>query len=172
MPDFAGPSFINVCHLRFAEESSNLWFDAFTPEEQTELLTRDTLAATNSEIYAHARQIAEECDNEDLVTRMQSVDTRLYLAEDILTKVDRASMAVSLEVRAPFLDPRIAEFSAALPLEYKLNGSNGKYILKKTVENLLPKSIVKRPKKGFGIPIAEWLKGKLNPLARDLLAPD
>ena len=92
------------------------------------------------------------------------------MAEDILTKVDRASMAVSLEVRAPFLDPRVAEFASSLPLEYKLNGSNGKYILKKAVEKLLPKTVTKRAKKGFGIPIAEWLRGKLNPLAHDLLS--
>ena len=92
----------------------HVWFGSFTPEEQTDLLTREALAVSDGEIYARD-QIAEECDNEDLVTRMQSVDTRLYLAEDILTKVDRASMAVSLEVRAPFLDPRVAEFAASLP---------------------------------------------------------
>jgi asparagine synthase (glutamine-hydrolysing) len=95
-----------------------------------------------------------------------------YMAEDILTKVDRASMAVSLEVRAPFLDPRVAQYAASLPIEYKLKGNKGKYILKKAVEDLLPKEILKRPKKGFGIPIAEWLKGRLNPLMHDLLAPE
>ena len=63
-----------------------------------------------------------------------------------------------------------AEFASSLPLSYKLNGSRGKHILKKAVEKLLPKSIIKRPKKGFGIPIADWLKGKLNPLAHDLLS--
>jgi asparagine synthase (glutamine-hydrolysing) len=103
---------------------------------------------------------------------MQFLDMNFYMAEDILTKVDRASMAVSLEVRAPFLDPRVAQFAASLPLEYKLKGSKGKYILKKAVEPLLPKNILQRPKKGFGIPIAEWLKGRLNPLMRDLLAPE
>jgi asparagine synthase (glutamine-hydrolysing) len=95
-----------------------------------------------------------------------------YMAEDILTKVDRAAMAVSLETRAPFLDPRVAQFAAALPLEYKLKGSNGKYILKKAVEDLLPQTILDRPKKGFGIPIAEWLKGRLNSLMHDLLSPE
>ena len=64
---------------------------------------------------------------------MQSLDTQLYLAEDILTKVDRASMAVSLEVRAPFLDPRVAEFAASLPANYKLRGRKTKYILKRAI---------------------------------------
>jgi asparagine synthase (glutamine-hydrolysing) len=94
------------------------------------------------------------------------------MAEDILTKVDRASMAVSLETRAPFLDPRIGEFAASLPLEYKLKGNKGKYILKRAVEDLLPRSILTRSKKGFGIPIAAWLKGRLNPLMHDLLTPE
>ena len=102
---------------------------------------------------------------------MQYLDMNFYMAEDILTKVDRASMAVSLETRAPFLDPRIGQFAASLPLEYKLRGNKGKYILKKSVEGLLPRSILHRSKKGFGIPIAEWLKGRLNQLMHDLLAP-
>lgn len=150
----------------------HVWFGSFTPEEQTELLTADALAASDNDIYAQARQFADECDNEDQVTRMQSVDTRLYLAEDILTKVDRASMAVSLEVRAPFLDPRVAEFAASLPPNYKLRGHKTKYILKKAVHELLPPFVTKRGKKGFGVPVAEWLKVKLRPLARDLLSPE
>jgi asparagine synthase (glutamine-hydrolysing) len=102
---------------------------------------------------------------------MQFLDINFYMAEDILTKVDRASMAVSLEVRAPFLDPRVAQFAAQIPLEFKLKGSRGKHILKKAVEPFLPKNILQRPKKGFGIPIAEWLKHRLNPLMHELLEP-
>lgn len=150
----------------------HVWFGSFTPEEQQQLLTPEALAASDSEIYAEARAIAEECDNDDLVIRMQSVDTRLYLAEDILTKVDRASMAVSLEVRAPFLDPRVAEFAASLPCNYKLRGLTTKYILKKAVHDMLPPFVTRRGKKGFGVPVAEWLKEKLRPLARDLLSPE
>jgi asparagine synthase (glutamine-hydrolysing) len=137
-----------------------------------ELLTPEALAGTNSDIYVQAREFAEECDSRDLVTLLQSVDTRLYLAEDILTKVDRASMAVSLEVRAPFLDPRVAEFAASLPSHYKLRGHKTKYILKKAVNDMLPPFVTRRGKKGFGVPVAEWLKGKLRPLARDLLSPE
>jgi asparagine synthase (glutamine-hydrolysing) len=150
----------------------HVWFGSFTPEEQQQLLTFETLAASDEDIYAQARGMAEECEVDDLVTRMQSLDTRLYLAEDILTKVDRASMAVSLEVRAPFLDPRVAEFAASLPSSYKLRHGKTKRVLKRAVKDLLPGFVIRRGKKGFGVPVAEWLKLKLRPLARDLLAPE
>jgi asparagine synthase (glutamine-hydrolysing) len=150
----------------------HVWFGSFTPLEQEQLLTPEAKLASDGEIYAAARAIADECNNDDLVTRMQSVDTRLYLAEDILTKVDRASMAVSLEVRAPFLDPRVAEFAASLPRDYKLRGLKTKYILKKAVRDMLPAFVTRRGKKGFGVPVAEWLKVKLRPLTRDLLSPE
>src|SRR5207253_6841674 len=77
---------------------------------------------------------------------------------------------VSLEVRAPFLDPRVGEYAASLPADYKLRGSTTKYILKRAVRELLPPFVTKRGKKGFGVPVAEWLKGRLKPLAHDLLS--
>jgi asparagine synthase (glutamine-hydrolysing) len=150
----------------------HIWFGSFTPEEQQRLLTPDALAQTDSDIYRDARAMMEQCEEPDLIKQMQNLDTRLYLAEDILTKVDRASMAVSLEVRAPFLDPRVAEFAASLPTNYKLRGQKTKYILKKAVDELLPRFVTRRSKKGFGVPVAEWLKVKLRPLARDLLSPE
>ena len=148
------------------------FFGSFSLGEQQNVLSKDVLAQTSNDIYRDAKDLLKICDAANEIEQMQFLDLNFYLAEDILTKVDRASMAVSLEVRAPFLDPRIAEFAASIPLEYKLKGSQGKYILKKAMENLLPKNILHRPKKGFGIPIAEWLKGRLNPLMRELLAPD
>jgi asparagine synthase (glutamine-hydrolysing) len=150
----------------------HIWFGSFTPEEQQHLLTRDALAETDGDIYRQARAMMSECGEQDLVKSMQDLDTRLYLAEDILTKVDRASMAVSLEVRAPFLDHRVAEFAASLPSSYKLRGHKTKYILKKAVDEMLPRFVTRRGKKGFGVPVAEWLKFKLRPLARDLLSPE
>jgi asparagine synthase (glutamine-hydrolysing) len=150
----------------------HIWFGSFNPAEQEELLTPEVLRNSDGDIYRQARLMLNECDSSDVVEQMQSLDTRLYLAEDILTKVDRASMAVSLEVRAPFLDPRVAEFAASLPVNYKLRGRKTKYILKRAIEDFLPPFVTRRGKKGFGVPVAEWLKGKLRPLARDLLSPD
>ena len=150
----------------------HIWFGSFNPAEQKLLLTPEVLQTTDADIYCEARTMVAECDSTDVVEQMQSLDTRLYLAEDILTKVDRASMAVSLEVRAPFLDPRVAEFAASLPASYKLRGRKTKYILKRAIEGHLPSFVTRRGKKGFGVPVAEWLKGKLRPLARDLLSPE
>jgi asparagine synthase (glutamine-hydrolysing) len=151
----------------------HVWFGSFTPDEQAMLLTAEARGASDGDIYREARRILEEeCDADNTTERMQNLDTRLYLAEDILTKVDRASMAVSLEVRAPFLDTRVAEYAASLPVDYKLRGRTTKYILKRAVSGLLPPFVTRRGKKGFGVPVAEWLKGKLRPLARDLLSPE
>jgi asparagine synthase (glutamine-hydrolysing) len=147
------------------------WFGSFAADDQRSLLTENVLSNTSGDIYAGPRGLLALCDATDEIERMQYLDINFYMAEDILTKVDRASMAVSLETRAPFLDPRIGEFAASLPLDYKLRGNKGKYILKKAVEGLLPRSILTRSKKGFGIPIAAWLNGRLNPLMHDLLSP-
>lgn len=147
------------------------WFGSFPIDWQEDLLSRNVLENTSGDIYKGAKDLLKICDARNEIEQMQFLDMNFYMAEDILTKVDRASMAVSLEVRAPFLDPRVAQFAAQMPVEYKLRGRKGKYILKKAVEPFLPKNILHRPKKGFGIPIAEWLKGRLNPLMHDLLAP-
>lgn len=148
------------------------WFGSFTLDEQKQLLTEDALTGSSGDIYADAKEMLKICDADSEIEQMQYLDMNFYMAEDILTKVDRASMAVSLETRAPFLDPRVGQFAASLPLDYKLRGSKGKHILKKSVEGLLPANILHRSKKGFGIPIAEWLKTLLNPLMHEMLAPD
>lgn len=148
------------------------WFGSFTLDEQKQLLTEDALTGSSGDIYADAKEMLKICDADSEIEQMQYLDMNFYMAEDILTKVDRASMAVSLETRAPFLDPRVGQFAASLPLDYKLRGSKGKHILKKSVEGLLPANILHRSKKGFGIPIAEWLKTLLNPLMHDMLSPE
>ena len=108
----------------------------------------------------------------DRTSLLQFLDLKLYLQEAILVKVDRASMACSLEVRAPFLDHELVEFVMGLPSSLKLKGFTSKYIFKKAMESFLPKEVIHRKKKGFGVPIAKWVKGPLKGLFEDLLASD
>ncbi|HKP69442.1 MAG TPA: asparagine synthase (glutamine-hydrolyzing) [Pyrinomonadaceae bacterium] len=148
------------------------WFGSFSTDQHEKLFSKDVIAATNKDIYTAVRELVNASDARQIVERMQYADINYYLAEDILTKVDRAAMAVSLETRAPFLDPRVGQFAASIPVEYKLQGKSGKVILKEAMKDLLPHEILHRPKKGFGIPIAEWLKGRLNSLMHDMLSPE
>jgi asparagine synthase (glutamine-hydrolysing) len=103
--------------------------------------------------------------------RMMYCDAVSYLPDDILAKVDRASMAVSLETRVPFLDHRVAELAARIPLELKVQGGRGKHIIRKLLDGLVPSELIERPKAGFAIPVGEWIKGPLRPWAEDLLDP-
>jgi len=148
------------------------WFGSFAVEQHEKLFTKEVLAQTEADIYRGVRELVDASDAKNIIERAQYADINYYLAEDILTKVDRSAMAVSLETRAPFLDPRVGQFAASIPVEYKLKGKSGKVILKEAMKDLLPHDILHRPKKGFGIPIAEWLKGRLNPLMRGMLAPE
>ncbi len=106
---------------------------------------------------------------DDPIVRAQYADIKLYLADDILTKVDRASMAVSLEVRCPLLDHRLMELAARMPSSLKLRGREGKYIFKRAMSGLLPPEVLNRRKQGFVVPLAEWLRGELRELAESLL---
>lgn len=170
--DFKAKRFVNSVAEGDLVKRHHSFFGSFTTKEQENLLTDAVKAQNGADVYEEARHWFDVCDADNLTEKMQFLDQKFYLAEDILTKVDRAAMAVSLETRAPFLDYRVAEFAASLPENYKLNGGKTKFILKKAVAPLLPETILKRPKKGFGIPVAKWLKTKLNPLARDLLSAE
>jgi asparagine synthase (glutamine-hydrolysing) len=103
--------------------------------------------------------------------RMMYRDATTYLPDDILAKVDRASMAVALETRVPFLDHRVADFAARIPLDLKIGGGQGKLILRKLLASLVPPELVERPKSGFQLPVGDWLKGPLRVWAEDLLDP-
>jgi len=109
---------------------------------------------------------------DDQTSQQLYVDIKTYLVDDILVKVDRMSMATSLEARVPFLDHRFVELSARIPSDMKLRNKQTKYILKKAMEDLLPHDILYRGKEGFSIPIKNWLKSDLKPMMTDVLAAD
>lgn len=107
-----------------------------------------------------------------IVERAMATDIRTYLVDDILTKVDRASMAYSLEARVPLLDHRIVEFAAGLPMEFKVRGGETKHLLRKVLYGMVPKKLLDRPKMGFGIPVNRWLRNELRPLLSEYLGKE
>ena len=105
----------------------------------------------------------------DPVDQMMATDVETYLPDDLLVKMDIATMAHSVEARSPFLDHRLMEFAAALPVENKLQGATGKLLLRGALRRILPSEILTRPKKGFGVPLARWFREAHRELLSDVL---
>lgn len=150
-----------------------LWMGSFGPHDKA-LLFRpqilDTLAGHDT--FELVREHIKKAKANHPLHAILYLDAKLYLQDDLLVKVDRASMANSLEVRVPFLDHTCVDFITRLPPEFKLNRLKTKYLLKKSARPFLPRKIINRPKKGFGIPVAKWIKGELKELFQDTFASD
>jgi asparagine synthase (glutamine-hydrolysing) len=143
------------------------WKEIFSAERRGTLLGAGVPHWDPLDLY---RERYAETAGAEPLGRMQDVDLGIYLADDLLVKTDRLSMAHSLELRVPFLDQRVAEFALALPTRLKVRGLAKKRLLRQALAPLLPKEVVRGRKQGFSIPLAAWLRGPLEPFARDVLS--
>jgi asparagine synthase (glutamine-hydrolysing) len=145
------------------------WLGSFLDEEKDKLLQEWTKPVLR-ETYYQAYEFAKQCDANLPLNQILYDDMKMYLEGDILYKVDRASMAASLEVRVPFLNRAAVQYITELPINLKLHRFSSKYLLKKCMSRRLPKSIIQRSKKGFNMPVAYWLNHDLTELLADLLS--
>lgn len=150
-----------------------LWRGAFNNREKKELLSPELQRELeNHNTFEDIFRYVKESGLTKELERILFLSMKLYLQDNNLVTVDRASMANGLEVRCPFLDREFVEFVCRLPMDYKLNGLKTKYLLKKAAEGFLPKKIVYRQKKGFGIPVSKWLTGDLKEFMSDYLSEE
>ena len=149
------------------------WMTFLGPAAKRLLYTQALQAELiDSDVYQPVRACLAAAGTDDLLNRQLYADLCVYLADDILVKVDRMSMATSLETRAPFLDVDVMELAFSMPGSLKIRGRTRKHILKCAVRDLLPESVLTRPKEGFSIPMKTWLRHNLAPLMEDLLSDD
>src|SRR6476646_6038191 len=144
------------------------WKEIFSAQDRAGLAGAAASAWDPLDLY---RERYAETAGADPLARMQDVDLGIYLVDDLLVKTDRLSMAHSLELRVPFLDQKVAEFAFSLPRRAKVRGFQKKRLLRRALAPLLPDEIVQGRKQGFSIPLAAWLRGPLEPFARETLAP-
>ncbi len=163
-----------VAALGPPEERYVRWLCHFDNESKRILYTpwmQEVTGAVNS--YDLITQAFAEADGEDLVDRTLAVDVATYLPNDLLVKMDIATMAFGLEARSPLLDHQLMEYAASLPSRLKIHRSGrrytGKYLLKRVARGVLPDEVIDRPKRGFGVPMAAWLRGELRDLSHDML---
>jgi asparagine synthase (glutamine-hydrolysing) len=163
-----------LAHAEKAPAERHLtWFGMFAPEELGRLLVPGWPGPKADDVFlALCSRLTVNARFESTLAETLYLDFRTYLEDNLLVKVDRASMACSLELRTPFLDHRLLEFAAALPSSLKVHRFRMKHLLKKAVEPWLPREIVYRQKRGFSVPIAGWMRGELRPLLEERLNPE
>ena len=169
--DFKAKRFVAAAG-RPVPERHHLWLGSFSEEEKQDILSPGTRACLQEDCFGVARDHYERAGCVDELNRVLYMDTKLYLDTDILTKVDRSSMAHSLEARVPFLNQVMLEIAAEMPLHLKLHGFTRKYLLRRIMRGVLPADIVARPKKGFNMPVARWFRGGLRGLLEETLSED
>ncbi|MGA3201128.1 MAG: asparagine synthase (glutamine-hydrolyzing) [Bryobacteraceae bacterium] len=144
----------------------------FRAESQRRLIGEDRMQRSERQVSEIFREHFEAAGKASPLNRMLYVDAKIWLPDDLLLKADKMTMANGLELRVPFLDHKLVEFAAALPDDSKLGGEGGKSLLRKSMRGVLPSAILERPKKGFPVPIASWLRGPMRQFTRDhLLCP-
>jgi asparagine synthase (glutamine-hydrolysing) len=165
--DYKAKRFVRAAHLPPLERHHG-WKEIFSADARAELRGR---RAAFDPVDVYRTRYAETAAAPQLA-RLQDVDFGVYLVDDLLVKTDRASMAHSLEARVPFLDPLVTNLAFALPTRLKVRGLAKKVLLRKAMEPLLPAEVVHGRKRGFSIPAAAWLRGELEPFARETLSPE
>jgi asparagine synthase (glutamine-hydrolysing) len=165
--DYKAKRFVRAAHLPPLERHHG-WKEIFSPDARAELTGRSNGADPVDLLRARFA----ETEGAELLARLQDVDLGTYLVDDLLVKTDRASMAHSLEARVPFLDPAVTNFSLGLAERHKVRGLRKKILLRKAAAPLVPSELLGRRKRGFSIPAAAWLRGELEPFARETLSAE
>ena len=164
--------FISMAERPYRERHYN-WVSIFRDEETDDLFSDEFKKEINNRSsFSYLHSAFEECASKDIVDLVMSTDIRTYLLDDLLVKMDIATMANSLEGRSPFLDHKMMEFAASIPSNLKIKGNRLKYILKKALSKSLPEEILSRGKMGFGIPIDSWFRNDLKSYSYDVLMSD
>src|SRR5579864_4771723 len=166
--DFRAKRFVSGAGYPVAERHQR-WMGSFAPEERVAVLSREVRSEVSR---GGGVGVSGEDGEGDPLNRVLLLDMRLYLENDILVKLDRASMMASLEGRVPLLNNDLVAYALRLPLDMKLRGLRSKFLLKRALRGLLPERILNRPKKGFGIPVAEWFRGPLQAQMLEVLSEE
>ena len=164
--DFRAKRFVSGAADPVAERHQR-WMGSFAPDERSAVLAPDV----RRELVA-SDGVVDEYRSLDPLNKVLMIDMRLYLENDILVKLDRASMMASLEGRVPLLNSDFVAYATGLPLDMKLRGLRSKFLLKRALRGILPDRILNRPKKGFGIPVAQWFRGPVKEQMLSVLSPE